>query len=57
MPSGVPVACMSIGKTGAKNASILALEILGITDKNIKEKFIAYKNRMGKQIKKIKLNL
>ena len=30
MPSGVPVATMAVGKAGAKNASILALEILAI---------------------------
>ena len=30
MPSGVPVACMAIGKTGAKNAAILAARILGL---------------------------
>ena len=30
MPSGVPVACMAIGKAGAKNAAILAERILGL---------------------------
>lgn len=30
MPSGVPVACMAIGKAGAKNAAILAARILGL---------------------------
>jgi len=30
MPSGVPVACMAIGKTGAKNAAILAARILSL---------------------------
>ena len=38
MPSGVPVATVAIGKTGAKNAAILALEILGVTDKGIEKK-------------------
>ncbi len=28
MPSGVPVACMAIGKAGAKNAAVLAIRIL-----------------------------
>jgi len=28
MPGGVPVACMAIGKAGAKNAAILAIRIL-----------------------------
>jgi len=30
MPGGVPVACMAIGKAGAKNAAILASRILGL---------------------------
>ena len=30
MPSGVPVACMATGKTGAKNAAILAARILSL---------------------------
>ncbi|MBU4343153.1 MAG: 5-(carboxyamino)imidazole ribonucleotide mutase [Candidatus Omnitrophica bacterium] len=32
MPSGVPVACMAIGKAGAKNAAILAKRILKVTN-------------------------
>ncbi len=30
MPSGVPVAVMAIGKSGAKNAALLAARILGL---------------------------
>lgn len=57
MPSGVPVACMSIGKAGAKNAAIFALEILGITDKSIQRRLIAYKNQMRIKIKKTKIKI
>lgn len=57
MPSGVPVACMSIGKAGAKNAAIFALEILGITDKSIQRRLIAYKNQMRIKIKKAKIKI
>lgn len=35
MPPGVPVATMSIGPWGAKNAGILALRILGLSDRRI----------------------
>jgi 5-(carboxyamino)imidazole ribonucleotide mutase len=35
MPSGVPVATVSIGKAGATNAGLLAAQILGITDKEL----------------------
>lgn len=57
MPSGVPVACMAIGKAGAKNAAIFALEILGITDKKIQSKLSSYKKEMGRRIKKIKIRV
>jgi len=38
MPSGVPVATMAIGAAGAKNAAILAAEILALSDATIKER-------------------
>lgn len=55
MPVGVPVACMSIGKSGAKNSAIFALEVLGICDKNINAKLSAYKNKMRIKIKKTRI--
>ncbi|MCX5697084.1 MAG: 5-(carboxyamino)imidazole ribonucleotide mutase [Candidatus Omnitrophica bacterium] len=57
MPGGIPVASMAIGKAGAKNAAIFALEILGITDNDIKAKLLAYKGKMRAKIKKIKLKV
>lgn len=38
MPGGVPVATVAIGKAGATNASLLAAQILGITDETILKK-------------------
>lgn len=35
MPGGVPVATVSIGKSGATNAGILAAQMIGITDKEL----------------------
>lgn len=32
MPGGIPVACVAIGKAGAKNAGYLAAQILGVSD-------------------------
>ena len=46
MPSGVPVATVSIGKTGAKNAGILALEILGVTDRKMAKKLESLKRSL-----------
>lgn len=51
MPSGVPVATVAIGKTGAKNAAILALEILGITDKLIEKKLDALKKSLVESVR------
>ena len=36
MPSGIPVACMAIGKAGAVNAAIFAVEILALNNKSLK---------------------
>ena len=55
MPAGIPVAAMAIGKSGARNAAIFALEILGVTDKKIQAKLISYKKGMRNKIKKIKI--
>lgn len=57
MPSGIPVACMAIGKPGAKNAVLFALEILAVTDKNLQGKLISFRKEMAIKIKKIKLKL
>jgi len=57
MPAGIPVACMSIGKSGAKNAAIFALEILGVTDKKISAKIKADKNKMRLKIKNARIKI
>lgn len=57
MPKGVAVGCMAVGKSGGINAAIFALEILGITDKNIQARLISYKKKMRLGLRKIKLNL
>lgn len=52
MPSGVPVATMSIGKAGAKNAAILACEILSLEDKAIEKKLAAFKKELAEAVRK-----
>lgn len=52
MPSGVPVATMSIGRTGAKNAAILACEILSLEDKTIERKLAAFKRELAEAVRK-----
>lgn len=55
MPAGIPVGCMAIGKSGAKNAAIFALEILAINNNKLKSRLLKYKKGMANKIKKIKL--
>ena len=43
MPPGVPVATVAIGKAGAKNAAILAVQILALADSNLREKLANFK--------------
>jgi len=50
MPGGVAVATMSIGKAGAKNAAILAVQILGISDARLKKKIAQYKKRLAQGV-------
>jgi phosphoribosylaminoimidazole carboxylase PurE protein len=57
MPAGIPVASMAIGKAGAKNAAIFALEILGITERKIRSRLMAYKKTIRTKIKKIKIKI
>ena len=57
MPPGIPVACMSIGDWGAKNAAIFALEILASKDNKIESKLIKYRKQMAARVKKTKVKL
>ncbi len=49
MPPGVPVASMAIN--GAKNAGILAVQILATSDKNLEKKLTVYKKKMADEVK------
>ncbi len=57
MPAGIPVACMAIGKPGAKNAALFALEILGLSDAKITAKLVNYKKQMRLKIKQAKIKV
>ena len=50
MPNGVPVATVAIG--AAKNAGLLAIEILATNDKNLMDKLISYKNEIADESRK-----
>lgn len=50
MPAGVPVATMAIGKAGAKNAAILAVQILALSDKKLWGKLAEFKKAQRKKV-------
>ena len=50
MPPGVPVATVAIGKAGAKNAAILAVQILALADSKLREKLAEFKKAQGKKV-------
>lgn len=52
MPGGVSVAGMAIGKAGAKNAGVLAVQILALSDKNLHKKLVKYKKDQAKEVER-----
>lgn len=48
MPPGVPVATVAIN--GAKNAAILAVQILAVHDENLQQKLVQYKKEMNDKV-------
>lgn len=47
MPAGVPVATVAIGN--GKNAGLLAMQILAVSNKNLLQKMINYKKKLEKE--------
>lgn len=50
MPPGVPVATVAIGKAGAKNAAILAVQILALGDEELTKKLTDFKDAQRKKV-------
>ena len=55
MPEGVPVACMAIGKAGAANAALFAIQILSLSDTQLAEKFKKYRKKMREKTLAVEL--
>ncbi|MCL6088604.1 MAG: 5-(carboxyamino)imidazole ribonucleotide mutase [Candidatus Marsarchaeota archaeon] len=53
MPPGVPVAC--VGINAAKNAGLLAVQMLALEDRELAGKLTAYRKKMSDDVKAIKL--
>ena len=50
MPQGVPVATVAIGKSGARNAAILACQMIGLNDKSLQDKIVEFKKEQAQKV-------
>ena len=50
MPGGIPVATMAIGKAGAKNAGLFAIQILALSDPSLTESLLHYRLEMDREL-------
>ena len=50
MPSGVPVATVACGSVGPTNAALLAIQILGTADADLRKKFHDHKEELKKKV-------
>ena len=55
MPSGIPVATVALD--GAKNAGILAAQIIGVGDKQIQQKIVDFKEELKQKVLKASADL
>jgi 5-(carboxyamino)imidazole ribonucleotide mutase len=52
MPGGVPVACMAIGKAGAKNAAVFAAQCLALKDAALARRVRRFKQSLAEHVAK-----
>lgn len=52
MPSGVPVATVSIGSSGAKNAAFLACQILALNNGKLERRLELHKKKLAGEVRK-----
>ena len=50
MPGDVPVATVGLGAGGARNAGLLAVEILAISDADLQQKIIAFRHKLTEKV-------
>jgi len=53
MPPGIPVASMGIGKAGAKNAALFAIEVLSLSDEKLQKRLSDFRRNQEEKIKKL----
>jgi phosphoribosylaminoimidazole carboxylase PurE protein len=57
MPPGIPVATVAIGKAGAKNSAILAIQMLSISDNEMANKLSKYRANLTNEVLEKNKNL
>lgn len=57
MPPGIPVATVAIGKAGAKNSAILAIQMLAISDNDMAQKLSDYRTNLTNEVLEKNKNL
>jgi len=55
MPAGVPVGTLAIGEAGAKNAALMAISILALSDRTLKTKWASFRKKQTDKILRIKI--
>jgi len=50
MPPGIPVATVALGKPGARNAGILAVQMLALSDPALQQRLVEFKKDMEKKV-------
>ena len=51
MPAGIPVATVAVGKPGARNAAILAVQILALNDQDLTKKLDDFKKKLSDSVR------
>lgn len=57
MPGGVPVATVAIGQAGAKNAAILATQIIGAFESDVANRLVNYQKQMKEKVAEMRDDL
>ncbi len=52
MPGGIPVACVAVGKAGAVNAGLLAVQMLALSDPALAKKLAAHRVKMAREVER-----
>ena len=51
MPAGIPVATVAVGKAGARNAGILAAQIMALSDSALAKRLVEFKKKLSDGVK------